>query len=66
MYSSLLFLAWGTFLKFVSLVTLLLTVVATIAIIITAKVEEVENIARFGEEYRNHMKKTWRFVPFFL
>jgi len=66
MYSSLLFLAWGTFLKFVSLVTLLLTVVATIAIIITAKVEEVENIARFGEEYRNYMKKTWRFVPFFL
>lgn len=66
MYSSLIFLAWGVFFKYVSLVTLSLTVVATIAIILTAKAEEVENIARFGDEYRNYMKKTRRFVPFFL
>jgi len=65
MYSSLLFLAWGALLKFVSPVTLILTVVATIALVLTVRAEEAENIARFGEEYRNYMKKTGRFVPFF-
>lgn len=66
MYSSLLFLAWGACLKFVTLVTLLLAVVATIALLLTARAEEAEDIARFEEEYRNYMKKTWRFVPFIL
>lgn len=64
MYSSLLFLAWGTCLKFVSLVTFLLAVVATIALFLTAKIEEAEDVIRFGDEYRSYMKKTWRFVPF--
>ena len=66
MYSSLLFLAWGACLKSVSLVTLFLAAVATIALFLTARVEEVEDIARFGEEYRNYMEKTWRFIPFFF
>lgn len=63
MYSSLLFLAWGACLKSVSFVTFFLAVVATVALFLTAKFEEVEDIARFGEEYRNYMKNTWRFIP---
>jgi len=66
MYSSLLFLAWGALLKSVSLVTFVLTGVATVALVLTAKVEEAENIARFGDEYRDYMKRTHRFVPYLL
>jgi len=64
MYASLLFLAWGVLLKSVSTTTLALAVVATVALAATAKVEERENLARFGQEYRDYMKRTRRFVPF--
>ncbi len=66
MYSSLLFLAWGALLKSVSISTLVLAGVATLALAATAKVEEAENVARFGQEYRDYMKRTRRFVPFVL
>jgi protein-S-isoprenylcysteine O-methyltransferase Ste14 len=66
MYSSLLFLAWGALLKSVSISTLVLAGVATLALAMTAKVEETENVARFGQEYRDYMKRTRRFVPFVL
>ncbi len=66
MYSSLLFLAWGALLKSVSISTLVLAGVTTLAIATTAKVEEAENVDRFGQEYRDYMKKTRRFVPFVL
>ncbi|MBT8103851.1 MAG: isoprenylcysteine carboxylmethyltransferase family protein [Gammaproteobacteria bacterium] len=66
MYSALLFLAWGACLKSVSLITLLLAGVATLALAATAKAEEVENVARFGQQYRDYMKRTRRFVPFLL
>ena len=66
MYSSLLFLAWGALLKSVSIGALVLAGVATLALTTTAKVEEAENVARFGQEYRDYMKQTRRFVPFVL
>ena len=66
MYSSLLFLAWGTLLKSVSIGTFVLAVLATLALVATAKAEEAENVARFGQEYRDYMKNTRRFVPFVL
>jgi protein-S-isoprenylcysteine O-methyltransferase Ste14 len=37
---------------------------ATIFLILTAKIEEVENIAYFGEEYRAYMQKTRMFIPY--
>jgi protein-S-isoprenylcysteine O-methyltransferase Ste14 len=64
MYSALLFLAWGALLKFVSIITLVLAGVATLALAATAKAEEAENVTRFGQEYRDYMKRTRRFVPF--
>jgi len=66
MYSSLLFLAWGALLKSVSISTLVLAGVATLALAATAMVEEAENVARFGHEYQDYMKRTRRFVPFVL
>jgi protein-S-isoprenylcysteine O-methyltransferase Ste14 len=64
MYSSLLFLTWGALLKSVSMTTLAMAVIATVGLAATAKTEETENVARFGQEYRDYMKRTRRFVPF--
>jgi protein-S-isoprenylcysteine O-methyltransferase Ste14 len=64
LYASLLFLAWGAFLKTVSPLTIALAVVATAALIETAKAEEVENIRHFGQAYRDYVVRTRRFVPF--
>jgi protein-S-isoprenylcysteine O-methyltransferase Ste14 len=66
MYSSLLLLAWGAFLKSVTIYALLLCAAASLALAATAKTEEVENLQRFGDEYRDYMKETRRFVPFLL
>lgn len=66
MYSSVLLLAWGALLKQVTVGTILLAVAASVALTVTAKVEEAENLARFGEEYREYMKRTRRFIPFVL
>jgi len=64
LYSSLLFLAWGVFFKDVSLLGGILTSVATAFLIVTAKMEEAENIQKFGVEYAAYMKTTRMFIPF--
>jgi len=64
MYASLIYLVWGVSLKHVALGPIALAVVATGFLMATAKVEERENIKRFGEEYRAYMTRTRRFVPF--
>jgi protein-S-isoprenylcysteine O-methyltransferase Ste14 len=66
MYSSLLFLAWGALLKSVTISALVLGAAAPLALAATAKFEEAENVARFGQEYRDYMARTRRFVPFLL
>lgn len=66
MYSSLLFLAWGALLKSVTTGTLVLVGVATLALVATARAEEVENLARFGTEYQTYMRRTRLFLPFLL
>jgi len=65
-YASLLFLAWGICLKQITGMTLLLAGVATLFLILTAKKEEGENIAYFGEQYRTYMQSTKMFIPFVL
>lgn len=63
-YSSLLFLAWGIFLKSLSWLTVVFVVLATVFLIATAKVEEIENMQYFGEAYHEYMKQTKLFIPF--
>ncbi len=68
MYASLLALAWGVALKAVDApaVALALALAASAALVATARVEEAENLARFGAAYRAYMAHTRRFVPFIL
>ena len=64
MYASLLALGWGVFLKDISILSGALTAVLTAAVYLTARTEEAENLAKFGQIYRDYMLKTRRFIPF--
>jgi protein-S-isoprenylcysteine O-methyltransferase Ste14 len=66
MYASLLFLGWGMFLKEINLISIIIISVISISVFLTCKVEEKEMIAKFGEEYRQYMKKTKYWIPFVL
>jgi protein-S-isoprenylcysteine O-methyltransferase Ste14 len=64
LYSSLFFLVWGVFLKAPSIPAGILAAVATAFSITTARIEEAENIQKFGAEYTAYMKTTRMFIPF--
>jgi len=64
LYSSLLFLAWGAFLKHFSWPGLALALLSTLFLFLTARRDETECLEHFGEAYRVYMRKTKRFVPF--
>ena len=66
MYSSLLFLSAGAYLKDISVYSVILTLLTVLFLILTAKTEEKENINYFGAAYSEYMKETKRFVPFIL
>jgi protein-S-isoprenylcysteine O-methyltransferase Ste14 len=63
MYGSLLFLGWGMFLKEINPITVMVILIITIALFITCKVEEKEMKKKFGEEYKEYMKKTKMWIP---
>ncbi|TSA31770.1 MAG: isoprenylcysteine carboxylmethyltransferase family protein [Porphyromonadaceae bacterium] len=63
MYASLLYLTWGIAFKNPSVIILIYAEAATIFLYLTVRVEERENLTYFGEEYRQYMKRTKRFVP---
>lgn len=63
-YSSLLFLALGVFFKRPSWLGGVLAGLAVVMLVITAKIEEQENVAYFGEDYALYMGKTKMFIPF--
>src|SRR3990170_427623 len=58
LYSSLLWFAWGAFLKEISLFSTILVLIAT------ARVEEGENLRKFGEGYAAYQRETRMFIPF--
>lgn len=64
LYASLIYLGFGAALKQVTVWTAVLAAVNTAALYVTAKVEEGEMAAKFGEDYRTYMAKTKRFIPF--
>ncbi|CAN7271446.1 isoprenylcysteine carboxylmethyltransferase family protein [Variovorax paradoxus] len=66
MYTALMLLAWGAFLKQFTWLTLALVVAATVLLFLTALSDEKECIAHFGDDYREYMRGTRRFIPFVL
>jgi protein-S-isoprenylcysteine O-methyltransferase Ste14 len=63
-YSSLLYLAWGAAFKHLTWLTVILAVIATVLLLITACREEQENIHFFGVVYQEYMTDTKMFIPF--
>ena len=66
LYSSLILVALGAFLKDISLLPVALATIAIFFSAGTALVEEKENIKRFGNEYAHYMNSTKRFIPFIV
>jgi len=66
LYSSLLLFGWGVLFKNLSLLSVCLAVVASAFLVATARVEEVENVQKFGDDYVAYMKKTKMFIPFVI
>ncbi len=64
LYASLLYFGWGVFLKNPSFVAALLAVIGSVFLFLTARTEEEENKARFGDEYLRLMARTKMFAPF--
>jgi protein-S-isoprenylcysteine O-methyltransferase Ste14 len=64
LYGSLLFLAWGAFLKEITWSSAFLVVSAMLCLVATAKADEAECIRYFGSSYEEYMKRTKMFVPF--
>jgi protein-S-isoprenylcysteine O-methyltransferase Ste14 len=66
LYSSLLFLAWGIFLKDPTILTLVLVITASVFLYLTAVFDERECIEYFGEDYIYYKGKTQMFIPFII
>jgi len=64
LYSSLLFLTWGIFLKNTTASLLFIALLSSIFLYLTAIFDERECIHFFGNPYREYMKRTKRFIPF--
>lgn len=64
MYCSLLSLGWGIFFKQPGWLGLTLTLLVSFLLDRTARAEEAEDLLAFGEEYKQYMRRTRRFIPF--
>ena len=66
LYLSIFLLGTGIMLKQPDTTQLVLGAINLIAVYITARIEETEMIAKFGDEYRTYMNETKMFIPFIL
>lgn len=66
MYTSLLLLAWGIFIKQITPLGIAAVSACTLLLIIAAKIEEHENCEFFGDQYRDYQKTSKMFIPFLL
>ena len=66
LYLSIFLLSIGVMLKDTGPVQIALGVINLIVIWVTARIEEKEMIAKFGDDYRVYMKETKMFIPFII
>jgi len=64
LYSSLFILGWGIFFKDLTWLGGALAAAATLFLVLTAKVEEAEDLLYFGPAYQDYMRRTRLFIPF--
>ena len=66
LYGSLLFFAWGIFLKNITLPLLIICIVSSIFLFATMLIEEKENIKFFGVKYKEYMRRSKMIIPYLL
>lgn len=66
LYCSLLLLGTGIMFKQLQYLQILFGILNFVAVLVTAKIEEKEMIAKFGDQYHEYMKETKMFIPFIL
>jgi protein-S-isoprenylcysteine O-methyltransferase Ste14 len=66
LYLSLFILGTGVMIKNPETIQYILGGVNLVAVWLTARIEEKEMIARFGDDYRTYMKETKMFIPYIL
>jgi protein-S-isoprenylcysteine O-methyltransferase Ste14 len=66
LYSSLLFLTWGIFLKNTAYLLLFAALLSTVFLYLTAIFEEKECMKFFGGKYYEYMKRSKKFIPFII
>jgi protein-S-isoprenylcysteine O-methyltransferase Ste14 len=66
LYFSLFLVGTGVMFKHPETAQIIAGVINLIAVFLTAKIEEGEMIAKFGNDYREYMKETKMFIPFVL
>jgi len=66
LYSSLIFLTWGIFLKDPDFHLLLVSLISTAFLYFTARSDERECVEFFGNEYVEYMKRSKLFIPFLI
>lgn len=66
LYSSLIFLTWGIFLKNPTAVLFAIAALSTIFLYLTAIFDERECVQYFGEKYLRYRKQTKMFIPFVI
>ena len=64
LYASLLFFAWGAFLKHISMPSIFLVLLASFFVYLTAEKDESESSQYFGDAYQKYRHGTKRFIPF--
>jgi len=65
LYASLLAGAWGVSLKHISISCAVMVLLVSAFLHAMAKVEEKENLEKFGDAYRDYMKNSRMLIPFF-
>jgi protein-S-isoprenylcysteine O-methyltransferase Ste14 len=66
LYSSLIFLTWGIYLKCPDLQLLFIALLSTLSLYITAIFDEKECIQYFGKKYIDYKKRSKMFIPFLI
>jgi protein-S-isoprenylcysteine O-methyltransferase Ste14 len=64
LYASLLLLTWGILLKNITSALLIISILSSIFLYLTAKADESECLKYFGDKYREYMKRSKMFIPF--
>lgn len=64
LYASLLYLTWGVFLKNITPETFVVSLLSSGFLFVTARYDEKECQSYFGDQYREYMTRSKRFIPF--